>query len=257
MLTPDENQQENAARDGGSPPSQKTGEYGRRGDYHRDISPDWSYYPLYLSKKKFVLDFISVFPRETSIVDVGCGEGVFVEELAKRGYTRVLGVDDNYSSDIVVRGSVLALPIEDERYDVAFFLDVIEHIPIERQADAIRELLRVLKPGGFLVISIPNLAHLASRVRFLLKGKFVRTASVEKHPGDRPIAEYMKMLEEGGFLLAERKGFFPTVPVLYKVVQRKPSRYLWLYDLLNRLLPNANWCFLNILVCRKGGGWAE
>ena len=256
MLTPDENPQENAARDGESPPSQKTGEYGRRGDYHRDISPDWSYYPLYLSKKKFVLDFLSVFPRETSIVDVGCGEGVFVEELAKRGYLRVLGVDDNYSSDIVVRGSALALPIEDERYDVALFLDVIEHIPIERQADVIRELLRVLKPGGSLVISIPNLAHLASRVRFLLKGKFVRTASVEKHPGDRPIAEYMKMLEEGGFLLTERKGFFPTVPVLYKLVQKRPSRYLWLYRLLNGLFILPGWCFLNILVYRKRAGGA-
>jgi len=232
----------------------KTGEYESRGEYHRHVSPDWSYYPLYLSKKAFVLGALAGYPKDTTIVDVGCGEGVFVEELRKEGFSRVLGVDENYSSSIVIKGNALELPVGDGSYDMALFLDVIEHIPIDRQPRAVEELHRILCPGGTLIASIPNLAHLASRFRFLLRGKLGRTASVEKHPGDRPIQEFLVLLEKAGFSVVRRKGFFPTVPLLYKFVQKNPSRYLWLYRLLNAVFANPNWCFLNILVCRKGGG---
>jgi 2-polyprenyl-3-methyl-5-hydroxy-6-metoxy-1,4-benzoquinol methylase len=229
----------------------KFDEYENRGEYHRHLSREWSYYPLYVSKKNFVSDFFSRFPRDIAILDIGCGEGVFVEELLSDGFKKVIGLDENYSSGTVIRGSVLSLPYQDKQFDVVLFLDVIEHVSVEKQEDAIKEIYRVLKDGGTLVASIPNLAHLASRIRFLLKGKLVRTASVEKHPGDRPIKEFLDMFKKERFTLQEKKGFFPTLPIFYKLIQKRPSRHMWLYRILNLFLPFPDWCFLNILVYKK------
>ena len=229
------------------------GEYKRRGDYHKHLHANWSYYPLYLSKKKFVLDYLSKGSRDRSVLDIGCGEGVFVEELLDRGFLQVRGVDNNYSSDIVAKGDVLSLPFDNEQFDVVLLLDVIEHVSVELQAQALKEVFRVVRNKGTLVASIPNLSHLASRIRFLLKGNFVRTSSVDKHPGDRPIKEFLSLLKKAGFHVQERKGFFPTIPVLYKLVQKYPGRFMWLYKLSNLLLPFPNLCFLNLIVCRKKG----
>jgi 2-polyprenyl-3-methyl-5-hydroxy-6-metoxy-1,4-benzoquinol methylase len=232
----------------------KSGEYKDKGEYHKYLSKEWSYYPLYVSKKKFVVNYLSKFQRDISVLDIGCGEGVFVEELKKNGFSLVIGIDENYSSDLVLRGSVLSLPFSDRQFDVILILDEIEHISIEKQEIAVKEIFRVLKPDGILIASIPNLAHLASRIRFLLKGKLMRTASVKKHPGDRPIKEFLEIFRKNSFLLQKRKGFFPTVPVAYKLVQKYPSRYLWLYHLLNFLVPCSDMCFLNLIVYKKGEG---
>ena len=229
------------------------GEYEIRGDYHKQLSPDWSYYPLYLSKKKFVIDFLSRCPKDNSILDIGCGEGVFVQELLDRGFLHVQGVDRDYSSDIVTRGDILSLPFDNEQFDVVLLLDVIEHVSVELQEQALKEVFRVVRKRGTLIASIPNLSHLASRIRFLLKGNFVRTSSVNKHPGDRPIKESLSLLEKAGFIVQERKGYFPTIPILYKLVQKYPGRFMWLYKLSNLLLPFSNLCFLNLIVCRKKG----
>ena len=68
---------------------------------------------------------------------------------------------------------------------------MLEHLTFEEQPRALAELHRVLRPGGELLVSVPNLAHLQSRVHFLLRGRLIRTASELKHPGDRPVAEYL------------------------------------------------------------------
>jgi 2-polyprenyl-3-methyl-5-hydroxy-6-metoxy-1,4-benzoquinol methylase len=229
----------------------KFNEYENRGEYHRRLSREWSYYPLYISKKKFVTGFLCRFPRDIAILDIGCGEGVFIEELLNTGFKKVAGLDENYSSGTIKKGSVLSLPYQDREFDVVLFLDVIEHISVEKQEDAIKEIYRVLKDEGTLVASIPNLAHMSSRMKFLLKGRLIRTASVEKHPGDRPIKEFLDMFKKERFALQERKGFFPTLPVFYKLIQKRPSRYMWLYRILNLLMPFPGWCFLNILIYKK------
>jgi hypothetical protein len=98
---------------------------------------------------------------------------------------------------------------------------------------------------------VPNLAHLQSRVHFLLLGRLIRTAAEAKHPGDRPVAEYLEMASRAGFRLVERRGIFPTVPVLTRMIRRSPARLMPLHRALTRLLPVPGWCFLNLLRLRK------
>jgi SAM-dependent methyltransferase len=225
------------------------GEYAARGDYHRDPDPAWDYYPTYIAKLEAVRAWLNRLPPATRVLDAGCGEGVLVEEYA--GRLAIEGVDPNYTSPRVRAGSVTALPHPDGSFDRALCLDVLEHLTFEEQPRALAELRRVLTTGGELLVSVPNLAHLQSRVHFLLTGRLIRTASETKHPGDRPVDEYIRLASRAGFDLVGRTGIFPTVPILTRLIRRHPRRLLPLHRLLTRAIPVPGWCFLNLLTFRK------
>ena len=230
-------------------PVVRRGEYAARGDYHRAPDPDWDYYPTYLAKLTAVRRWLDRLPADTRVLDAGCGEGVLVEEYASR--LRIEGLDENYSSSRVRLGSLLALPYDTATFDRAMCLDVLEHLTFEEQPKALAELSRVLRSGGELLVSVPNLAHLQSRVHFLLTGRLIRTASPQKHPGDRPASEYIQLAEQSGLTLLAREGIFPTIPVLTRLIRRNPRALLPLHRWLTRLLPIPGWCFLNLLTFRK------
>jgi SAM-dependent methyltransferase len=232
-----------------SPPAVRRGEYAARGDYHREPDPTWDYYPTYLAKLDVVRKYLSALPRNTRVLDAGCGEGVVVGEFADR--LAIEGVDPNYASDRVRTGSLTALPYPDESFERALCLDVLEHLTFDDQPIALAELKRILVPGGELLVSIPNLAHLQSRIHFLLQGRLIRTAAEAKHPGDRPAEEYIRLAERAGFILVARRGIFPTVPVLTRLIRRNPRALLPLHRWLTRLIPIPGWCFLNLLTFRK------
>ncbi|MBC7248280.1 MAG: class I SAM-dependent methyltransferase [Actinobacteria bacterium] len=99
-------------------------------------------------------------PDETRILDVGCGTGGNFPFLARYGV--VEGCD--YSEEAVrfcrLRGaapvreaSIYELPYEDGSFDLVTCLDVIEHLRLD--LPAFRELARVLRPGGHLLVTLP------------------------------------------------------------------------------------------------------
>ena len=232
-----------------SPPVVRRGEYSARGDYHRSPDPDWEFYPTYIAKLEAVRRWLDPLPASTRVLDAGCGEGVLVDEYM--GRLQIEGIDPNYSSDRVRSGSLTSLPYADATFDRALCLDVLEHLTFEEQPQALAELHRVLAPGGSLFVSVPNLAHLQSRVHFLLLGRLIRTASELKHPGDRPARDYIEMAERAGFRLVARRGIFPTIPVVTRLIRRNPRALLPLHRWLSRLLPVPGWCLLNLLTLQK------
>ena len=211
-----------------NPSSFRDWEYQKSGDYHRNLDPNWSYTPTYLRKMAFVRSILEKLPKDAKILDAGCGEGVLVEELRAKGRD-IQGVDLNYESEFVKRGDVRNLPYPDNSFDAVLLLDVLEHLPFDAQAKALNELYRVLKFNGCLVLSAPNLAHLNSRFKFLLKGVFDRTDIEENHPGERPAAEYRKLLEDQGFQLNKSSGITFTFPILYRrIICQYPAGMRWL-----------------------------
>jgi SAM-dependent methyltransferase len=99
------------------------------------------------------------------IVDVGCGEGT-ATHLVKRldpGNT-VIGVDWSAMAltqarargVLVVQGGIDQLPLADASVDVVIMSELIEHL-VDTDAAA-EEARRVLRPGGTLLLSTPNLA---------------------------------------------------------------------------------------------------
>ena len=161
------------------------GEYAARGDYHRTPDPDWDYYPTYIAKLEAVRRWLDALPPAHARARCRLRRG-----SPRRRVRRTAG--DRRASTRTTRrsacapGSLTALPYADGSFDRALCLDVLEHLTFEEQPRALAELHRVLRPGGELLVSVPNLAHLQSRVHFLLRGRLIRTASELKHPGDRP-----------------------------------------------------------------------
>jgi SAM-dependent methyltransferase len=99
-------------------------------------------------------------PARAKILDAGCGSGRNMVELARHG--DVTGVElsatsvclaRERSAGEVVEGSVLEMPFEGGTFDLAVSLDVIEHL--EDDLTALRELRRVVAPGGALLITVP------------------------------------------------------------------------------------------------------
>lgn len=223
----------------------RTGEYAERGDYHREPSKTWEFYPTYIAKMAIVRGYLSALPAGTRVLDAGCGEGVLVDQFHSR--LDIIGVDPNYASERVTSGSLTSLPFATASFDRGLCLDVLEHLTFPEQAQALAELFRVVRPGGELLVSVPNLAHLQSRVHFLLLGRLIHTASLAKHPGDRPAGEFIDLATRAGFRLTWRRGIFPTVPVLTRWIRKSPATLAWLHRLLTWLIPVPGWCFLNVL----------
>jgi SAM-dependent methyltransferase len=99
-------------------------------------------------------------PARAQILDAGCGSGRNMVELARHG--SVTGVELSHTSVClararaageVVEGSVLAMPFDADSFDLAVCLDVIEHL--EDDLGALRELRRVVAPGGSLLVTVP------------------------------------------------------------------------------------------------------
>jgi len=226
-------------------------EYARIGDYHRnlDLSQAWTH--TYLRKMAFVRNFIEKFPKgAVQILDAGCGEGMLVEDFSKLGW-QIKGIDLNYESEYVKRGSVLSLPYPPNSFDLILFLDVFEHLAYADQPLALKEIYRVLKKGGQLVASIPNQAHLNSRFLMLFKGLLDRTDSEINHIGERPFAENRRMIENAGFIICQIKGLTLTVPVIYRrIFCRRPTWFRWLHDLFEPFaVPSLS--LINVFICQK------
>jgi len=99
-------------------------------------------------------------PARARILDAGCGSGRNMVELARHG--TVTGVELSQASveiarrresGEVIEGSVMELPFDGDSFDLAASLDVIEHLADD--LGALRELRRVVAPGGSLLVTVP------------------------------------------------------------------------------------------------------
>jgi ubiquinone/menaquinone biosynthesis C-methylase UbiE len=107
-----------------------------------------------------------------SVLEVACGRGGFVDFL-KRAGARVRGCDFSMGAlraarkktafektergSWLVQGDVQRLPFADNSFDRVIDCETIEHVPDDQSA--LREMFRVAKPGGGLLLTTPNYAR--------------------------------------------------------------------------------------------------
>ncbi|MGZ5024645.1 MAG: class I SAM-dependent methyltransferase, partial [Chthoniobacterales bacterium] len=108
-------------------------------------------------------------------LDVGSGNGELIDRVIREFEVRVRACD--YRDDLMTIGDLKvdvvdlntgSLPYPNESFDLVTCTEVIEHL--ENFRPALREISRVLRPGGVFVVSTPNVLNLRSRLRYLFFG---------------------------------------------------------------------------------------
>ncbi len=125
--------------------------------------------------------------RDTDVVDIGCGAGHMSRLLKENGAARVRGIDiDAGVVDIAIAlererpmgidykvGTALALPYEDESFDLALSVLVFGHFSGEGMESAVRETYRVLRSEGRAVVAVPHpLFYVLARESELVQFKY-------------------------------------------------------------------------------------
>jgi SAM-dependent methyltransferase len=97
------------------------------------------------------------------VLEIGCGKGLNLALLSSRG-CQLYGIDTNFDylkQASMIKGNIVLSLMDGERlafkdafFDAVILIDVLEHIPDDRQT--IKEAHRVLKPGGRLILKVPN-----------------------------------------------------------------------------------------------------
>ena len=156
-----------------------------------------------------VLDLAGLTGQET-IADIGCGNGIYLAGLARRGHAgRLLGVDLSPGMLAATRatapdagllvGDAAALPLADGVTDVSLAPHMLYHVP-DRQAAA-RELRRITRPGGQLLVVLNGADHLAQ-----LRDLVMAAAADAGWPPEEIASEYqthqVMTLDAGAQLLA-------------------------------------------------------
>ncbi len=168
--------------------------------------------------------------NDKTVLDFGCGSGVWRFLFQGKKYTGIDVYDDNYMEKSngnyqlkIADGR--KLPFKDNSFDFVFSNAVLEHIVENKQAA--KETFRVLKKGKYCVVIVPtNISPMYDEYPFLP----LKVLGFEGH-GDHYYSkkEICKLLEEAGFKVvhvSHSMGFYGALLKMFYVYFRLP-RYLW------------------------------
>jgi SAM-dependent methyltransferase len=169
---------------------------------------------------------------EPAVLDVGCGDGSFLDELARHvGDPRVRWVGIDYSKHQLEKAAQLpyefhwcnldeAVPLPDGSVDLVHAAEVLEHLVDPDRL--VEESARVLRPGGHLLITTPNLHAWYNRLLFPagIQPVFYESSSRSTEVGAGPLRALKRGTLPVGHLrlfnrtalvdLLRREGFTPV-----------------------------------------------
>jgi 2-polyprenyl-6-hydroxyphenyl methylase/3-demethylubiquinone-9 3-methyltransferase len=152
----------------------------RKAHFYEEFAEDFdAKMNMYDLDRRIEIVFDELLPEDLTgkkLLDAGSGTGWFSERACKRGAeVTSLDVGEKLLAQVAkkcqserVVGDILALPFDPASFDFVICSEVIEHTV--DPALAVSELARVLRPGGVLIITVPNRVwHFAIDIANLLK----------------------------------------------------------------------------------------
>ena len=195
------------------------------------------------------LKTLNFLPQKSfdKVLDIGGYDGVFAGLLLKKHPESTVYVTDieipniNHQNDskIIFKKcsdlNIGKLPFKNEFFDVVTCLEVIEHL--HNPDNLIKEIYRVLKPGGVLILSTPNLASLTNRLLLLL-GYFPISISISlksEITGKRDIlTSKNKDIQQAMFDYHIRAYTFSALKVLLELHGYKITRKRYIHGYYNK-----------------------
>jgi len=155
-----------------------------------------------------------------NFLDIGCGSGL-LSSIVKKKFRYIYGLDGSLTALKKMRNERIgtpilsdfdsgSLPIADKAIDLVTCLDVIEHVYDPKKL--IEEIYRVLKIGGVLILTTPNIRFIDHIRSIIINGQFPMT-SQDKFGYDGGHIHYFTfkdiriLLEKSGFHVLMEKGF--------------------------------------------------
>ncbi len=154
------------------------------GDWEKDYPSLVNLLETDLDNNSSLKKMLSLIGKNKCVIDFGCATGYFARLLTDRG-CKVTGVElnskaakvaENYCDEVIVAdldfvslNDILLEKVSKEKFDVAIFGDILEHL--RNPWKILEETRNILKPQGYVIASIPNIAHGAIRLA-LLQGNF-------------------------------------------------------------------------------------
>lgn len=185
-------------------------------------------------------------PECAKSLDVGCGSGRKVGLWMKSRNRDYVGVDVSANAVEEARSLGLqaseiddatSLPFPDASFDVITCIEVLEHL--FNPNDAIDEMSRVLKPGGILIVTVPNVVHWARRVEFAMFGRWNPIGdhlSVEQPWRDPHLRFFtlgvlQRMLQRSRFEIIEAGGhaggFLRALPLIGRMFRHREGSAIY------------------------------
>lgn len=122
--------------------------------------------PAFRKRAEFIFQAIEAKQPKT-VLDVGCGRGFYVRAFCEYKFINTIyGIDTNATylakakkiindNRIILKiGKIESLPFPDNSLDCVICSEILEHLP--NDSKGLSEVRRILKPGGMLIISVPN-----------------------------------------------------------------------------------------------------
>src|SRR5437660_12473931 len=183
-----------------------------------------------------VVGILEELPRG-ALLDVPAGEGALGARLIAAGFE--VSFCDLYPEIFrlnvpeIRRGDLNGkLPFDDRSFDYVTCLEGLEHI--ENPQQAMREFSRLMRPGGHLIVSVPNILNIEERLKWLIYGYTSHFKPITRDGRDRLRAEHDNREEIAAHVnpigyselryVLEKYGF-----EIVRLYRDKPKGRTWLY----------------------------
>lgn len=203
-----------------------------------------------------VLRSIGLRSFDRRVLDVGCGTGRGPVALARAGFSNITAVDFTEAmlriaqektavfppgTVRLARGDAFRLPFPDASFDVVMSLKFLHMFNFALQQEIVRELTRVCRPGGLLVIEFQSI-H-----KGLFITRYLEQRRVRAHQKFNSVWEVHRLFDRTRF--ASKRIIGTVLPKAYKLLQHVPALGERLEAVAH--LPPFNWLATQVVVAAR------